>query len=615
MMSKFCKYCGAQLPDEASFCPVCASSLVEKTAVEIPMTKKKSPLLLALTLVVIIAAFAVLMPERDEASASQETPAPTVETTVAPVEETTTAPVVEEAVAPVIETYPESTEELPPEPAVEAEYAVVTSTGNYVEGLIVDGSSRTMGGGSSAGDHIPESCFCTDPTSPGDTFLGTEAAYTSRNRVFYNTIVQPCPGYIHSESTLTEDLGGEYVDHELVESNGEYYYKFTVKDGVTEDFTYFVTYTIIDELFGNTDTRSVGIAMKFLQNENSGSVEPSPVKEATPPLSPTPVVEEPAAEAPVINDSAVNTAEPENSLWYTKSPGPRREFSGNAAALKGDTWYFKFYETEESDTPLAGILATDNPSVISLTQNYYGEWNAVMEAAGTATLTYISDSDGEMYSMDVTVVDQKLPFDPGPPAVAPPASQIQSGSTYNLTFDKFTVPVGGNFGTGAQGPHRIGVYKDGMRITDFSYTFEDPEACELYIDSEGYLMLTNVLGGEYQLTITVGSDVLNFMWVGGPRRTEDTGYDSGIALGFLNFYVTPGATFGGGGSATYYADVIFNDMRITDYTVEVADTSVCTIEVDGNGRMIIHNANDIDGDTTDVKVNVGDKKAMFTWIG
>jgi len=199
--------------------------------------------------------------------------------------------------------------------------------------------------------------------------------------------------------------------------------------------------------------------------------------------------------------------------------------------------------------------------------------------------------------------------------VAPPASQIQSGSTYNLTFDKFTVPVGGNFGTGAQGPHRIGVYKDGMRITDFSYTFEDPEACELYIDSEGYLMLTNVLGGEYQLTITVGSDVLNFMWVGGPRRTEDTGYDSGIALGFLNFYVTPGATFGGGGSATYYADVIFNDMRITDYTVEVADTSVCTIEVDGNGRMIIHNANDIDGDTTDVKVNVGDKKAMFTWIG
>lgn len=360
-MSKFCKYCGAELPDEASFCPVCAADQVVKAEVEIPKPRKKRIFAAIIAGAAVVIAAAGLWAVFNTVPESPE-------------------PAVSEAVVKEVEASPEPTAEEVPEP------------------------------------------------SPAET------------------VPEPSP---------------------------------------------------VEE------------------SEQLPSPEPSPIAEVVP--SPTPVAEEPE-EAPGGNDSAASAAETGNSLWYTVGPGERREFSGSATVNKGDTWYFKFYYGQTGTAPLSGTLASSDPGVISLNQNDYGDWDAVMESAGTSTLTFISDNDGKTFTMDVTVVDQKLPFDPGPPAVAPPESQIQSGSTYNLTFEQFTVPVGGNFGTGAQGPHRIGVYKDGVRITDFSYTFEDPEACELYIDSEGYLMLTNVLGGEYQLTITVGSDVLNFMWVGGPRK-------------------------------------------------------------------------------------------------
>ena len=264
-VSKPCRNCGAALPDNASFCPECLADQIEKQPVAIiPQKSRKLYVKLAAiaAAAAVVAGIAFNLPHNEEPEPAVQAVEEAVETTPVPAEAPkpaeTPSPIstteASPAAVPIIEETPE--QEI-------SELSTVVSTGNHVDGLITQASSRTAGGGSAAGDHIPECCFCADPTLPGISFLGTEAAYSPSERVFYNTIIQPCPGYIHGESTLTEDSGGEFVDHELIEDDGKYYYKFTVKENVTDDFIYTVTYTIIDEIFGNIDTRSVGIALKY----------------------------------------------------------------------------------------------------------------------------------------------------------------------------------------------------------------------------------------------------------------------------------------------------------------------------------------------------------------
>ncbi len=55
-MSRQCRYCGAELPDNASFCPFCTGSQIEKEAVTIPVPKRKKGLILAFILVLAVIA-------------------------------------------------------------------------------------------------------------------------------------------------------------------------------------------------------------------------------------------------------------------------------------------------------------------------------------------------------------------------------------------------------------------------------------------------------------------------------------------------------------------------------------------------------------------------------
>ena len=58
-MSKRCIKCGAKLPDEASFCPNCMTSQVEREHIEPPKPRRKKPLLILGLLVLIAAAVAL----------------------------------------------------------------------------------------------------------------------------------------------------------------------------------------------------------------------------------------------------------------------------------------------------------------------------------------------------------------------------------------------------------------------------------------------------------------------------------------------------------------------------------------------------------------------------
>ena len=58
---KRCIHCGAELPEDASFCPVCAQSQVKRQKVSPPRRRWKRPLTIFVTLVIIIAAAGVSM--------------------------------------------------------------------------------------------------------------------------------------------------------------------------------------------------------------------------------------------------------------------------------------------------------------------------------------------------------------------------------------------------------------------------------------------------------------------------------------------------------------------------------------------------------------------------
>lgn len=60
-MSKRCKYCSAELPDEASFCPHCARSQIEKEFIKTPASVRKRILTLCVILAEILAAVLLIM--------------------------------------------------------------------------------------------------------------------------------------------------------------------------------------------------------------------------------------------------------------------------------------------------------------------------------------------------------------------------------------------------------------------------------------------------------------------------------------------------------------------------------------------------------------------------
>ena len=56
-MSKICKNCGCELPDDASFCHNCATSIIDKEEAKKPVLWRKKAMIVALVLIVLGAIF------------------------------------------------------------------------------------------------------------------------------------------------------------------------------------------------------------------------------------------------------------------------------------------------------------------------------------------------------------------------------------------------------------------------------------------------------------------------------------------------------------------------------------------------------------------------------
>ena len=68
-----CKYCGATLPEEATFCPACNQSQIEKKSVSVPKPRKKWLPVLCLVLLLVIGASAALLLRPEPPTAQSQT--------------------------------------------------------------------------------------------------------------------------------------------------------------------------------------------------------------------------------------------------------------------------------------------------------------------------------------------------------------------------------------------------------------------------------------------------------------------------------------------------------------------------------------------------------------
>lgn len=68
-----CKYCGATLPEEATFCPACNQSQIEKKSVPVPKPRKKWLPVLCLVLLLVIGASAALLLRPEPPTAQSQT--------------------------------------------------------------------------------------------------------------------------------------------------------------------------------------------------------------------------------------------------------------------------------------------------------------------------------------------------------------------------------------------------------------------------------------------------------------------------------------------------------------------------------------------------------------
>lgn len=194
--------------------------------------------------------------------------------------------------------------------------------------------------------------------------------------------------------------------------------------------------------------------------------------------------------------------------------------------------------------------------------------------------------------------------------------------TANETFNP-----GATLGDVIGGPYAMTVLLHGQPVTDFTAVTSDPNVCSVAV-TNGVLEITGVAPGDALITVTHetsdgGEYEASFWWsVSDPNAGDqqpddgdeqpDVGQDSGISLYWANDEFCAGSSFGTGEAGPHTLAVWKDGVQLqaSDYSVTSEDESVCTVEKDGAGFLLVTCTGN--GETV-ITVTVGDKSAKFTW--
>lgn len=318
----------------------------------------------------------------------------------------------------------------------------------------------------------------------------------------------------------------------------------------------------------------------------------------------------------------------ESFNWYIGEDS-ESEDEGESASTISFGWANEYFGPEAGigdyvGGPYSVTVWQDGAQVTEFTAKS-ADTNICTVAASNGVLEITAVAPGDT-TVTVTVGKESASFNwhsEDPNAVQPDMGQ---DSGISLMWNNEDFGPGSSFGTGEAGPHTLEVRMDGAQVpgSDYTVTSEDEEICTVETAEDGCLLITCTGNGESIITVTVGDKSAKFTWcVDGfglndeqqPEEGEqqpDMGQDSGISLSWGNTVVEPGATMSSDSTEPNVMTVWLNGERVTNFTVESSDMSVCDVCKGAGDTIEVRNGGKYGWAT--ITVTVGDKTACFEWL-
>lgn len=262
-------------------------------------------------------------------------------------------------------------------------------------------------------------------------------------------------------------------------------------------------------------------------------------------------------------------------------------------------------------------------------------YTAVSGDTGVCTVTV--DSDGTLYVQNIAPGTSVLTITVGSQSESfnwyigeDSESEDEGESASTISFGWANEYFGPEAGIGdyVGGPYSVTVWQDGAQVTEFTAKSADTNICTVAA-SNGVLEITAVAPGDTTVTVTVGEESASFNWHSedpnadqqpdsGDEQPEegeqqpDMGEDTSIILSWGDTVVEPGATMSSDSTEPNVMTVWLNGERVTNFTVESSDMSVCDVCKGAGDTIEVRNGGKYGWAT--ITVTVGDKTACFEWL-
>lgn len=193
-------------------------------------------------------------------------------------------------------------------------------------------------------------------------------------------------------------------------------------------------------------------------------------------------------------------------------------------------------------------------------------------------------------------------------SIGPDNPMEEASDVMKLKFLEFTVLPTVGFGGAGFETYYITVMVGDEVVTDFTAYVDDPAVCTVGKSENGQMTITNVNGGITKLHVTVGDMSEIFEWNGGIALNAES---RRITVKLYDKIAPAGSVFGTNIPGEHGVTVMLDGQMTSDYTFEIADTSVCTAYKAEDGRLMVTN---VGVGETKLSITSGQRSAEFIWL-
>ncbi len=169
------------------------------------------------------------------------------------------------------------------------------------------------------------------------------------------------------------------------------------------------------------------------------------------------------------------------------------------------------------------------------------------------------------------------------PVMPPYEWQTKEVKGVTLKFEGTHVLPNHSF-SATQGKFQLQVYKDGKRFSDYIMTSENDSVCSLTPAQDGSIVLTANGEGKSWLTLTIGTDVYQYLW-----ETRHASESEGMTLHWDGNIIQQDGSFGNesGEVQTLYFCKDGVALSTSDFTCFSLDANICSLTTASDYKVLL----------------------------